>query len=458
VNNRDTIFISHANPEDNDFTRWLALQLARNGYRVWCDLTRLLGGEDFWSDIETTIRERTCKFLYVLSHTSNHRPGTLQELQVAVTVEKQEGFKDFIIPLRVDDLPTGEFNIQLARRNAIKFNQGWASGLQILLEKLDQDNIPRDTNFNPEMVATWWKTQFASECMLINQTEEYLSNVFPIINMPCSLFVHELKYNYHLLSKPSRFPYRRYEGSLISFASATDLEQDFKLSGCISHTIEIPYDDFVQNKNPIRVSANIARNVIIDLLRQSWENSIQDLGMLKYELSGRSVAAYFKNGFFKRNLVNVSGITEEEYHRGIVGYETRKDWEGNILGKRYWHFAIQFKPTFSPSLAFIAISHVLFSYDGEHILDNKGLLHRLRRSKCRDWWNPEWRDKILGTVQWLSREENNIQFKVGSSSVVQVSPKPLVYISDMSFTEPKSKLVVLSDEEDEDGITEEAQS
>jgi hypothetical protein len=35
------VFISHANPEDNDFTRWLALQLAEDGYGVWSDLAKL---------------------------------------------------------------------------------------------------------------------------------------------------------------------------------------------------------------------------------------------------------------------------------------------------------------------------------------------------------------------------------------------------------------------------------
>jgi hypothetical protein len=32
---RDTLLLSHANPEDNEFTLWLALQLANEGYRVW---------------------------------------------------------------------------------------------------------------------------------------------------------------------------------------------------------------------------------------------------------------------------------------------------------------------------------------------------------------------------------------------------------------------------------------
>jgi hypothetical protein len=53
---RDTLLLSHANPEDNEFTLWLALQLANEGYRVWCDLTKLLGGEVFWDNIEEVIK------------------------------------------------------------------------------------------------------------------------------------------------------------------------------------------------------------------------------------------------------------------------------------------------------------------------------------------------------------------------------------------------------------------
>ena len=58
-------------PEDNEFTRWLALQLANEGYGVWCDLTKVLGGERFWDNIEDAIRNRTAKFLFVLSKSSN---------------------------------------------------------------------------------------------------------------------------------------------------------------------------------------------------------------------------------------------------------------------------------------------------------------------------------------------------------------------------------------------------
>src|ERR1700733_3604354 len=87
---RDMLFISHANPEDNDFTRWLALQLAKDGYGVWCDLTKLLGGENFWKDAEGAIRSRTIKFIYILSRTSNEKEGPRNELQIAKNVFRRE--------------------------------------------------------------------------------------------------------------------------------------------------------------------------------------------------------------------------------------------------------------------------------------------------------------------------------------------------------------------------------
>jgi hypothetical protein len=104
--NRNMVFVSHANPEDNAFAKWITLKLATQGYPVWCDLTKLLGGEDFWKDIEGAIRDRTIKFLFVLSKTSNIKPGTLMEIAVARKVGKK--FTDFIIPLRIDDIKSDD--------------------------------------------------------------------------------------------------------------------------------------------------------------------------------------------------------------------------------------------------------------------------------------------------------------------------------------------------------------
>src|SRR5437867_4807640 len=111
---RGTVCLRHWNPEDNGFTRWLALQLGREGYQVWSDLTGLIGGEDFWREAERTIREHTVKFVYVLSRVSNEKPGPLKELHIAETVARQnQDLHDFIVPALIDDLPHAEIIIQL---------------------------------------------------------------------------------------------------------------------------------------------------------------------------------------------------------------------------------------------------------------------------------------------------------------------------------------------------------
>jgi hypothetical protein len=68
---RNKIFISHASPDDKNFTKWLALKLIGLGYEVWCDLLFLDKGADFWIRIEKEIRDSSSKFLVVLSSFSN---------------------------------------------------------------------------------------------------------------------------------------------------------------------------------------------------------------------------------------------------------------------------------------------------------------------------------------------------------------------------------------------------
>lgn len=121
---RNKIFISHATPDDNDFTKWLALKLIGLGYEVWCDILFLEKGVDFWSNIEKEIRENTCKFLIVSSTFSNQREGVLKELAVAAKVKKQLDNEKFIIPLAIDEkLSYDDINIEIVRLNAIDFKK-----------------------------------------------------------------------------------------------------------------------------------------------------------------------------------------------------------------------------------------------------------------------------------------------------------------------------------------------
>jgi hypothetical protein len=106
---RETIFISHSTPEDNDFTIWLSSRLELSGYKIWYDKEGLLGGEKQWEEINNVIRNEACKVLLIYSENIcfNKKPGKLKdginkEIELAESIAKRENLKDFIIPCKIN--------------------------------------------------------------------------------------------------------------------------------------------------------------------------------------------------------------------------------------------------------------------------------------------------------------------------------------------------------------------
>lgn len=48
---RQTVFISHANPADNEAAGWLAAKLSALGYRVWVDVEKFRGAVSIWRQV-----------------------------------------------------------------------------------------------------------------------------------------------------------------------------------------------------------------------------------------------------------------------------------------------------------------------------------------------------------------------------------------------------------------------
>ena len=101
---RDTIFISHANPENNYFAAWLASKLRMLGYKVWVDVKDIQPGQYFNRDFEKAIREDGIRFLAVVSNdyiikSKRDDTGVMNEILCARTMKDIDGF---IIPLHYD--------------------------------------------------------------------------------------------------------------------------------------------------------------------------------------------------------------------------------------------------------------------------------------------------------------------------------------------------------------------
>jgi hypothetical protein len=100
---------------------------------------------------------------------------------------------------------------------------------------------------------------------------------------------------------------------------------------------------------------------------------------------------------------------------------------------------ISAKPLFWQNVFFSVSPHVLFSSDGESIWNDTDKLHKAKMNQCRNWWNPQWRDRIRAVMNYLAEGKDTIPLTLGSADdlVVNVNNFPLQFTSPISLIEEK---------------------
>jgi TIR domain len=105
---RDHVFISYAG-EDGLFVDWLCHKLVSEGYRVWCDRLKLLGGESYPTDIDRAIKDQTFSPLADLSKSTFQKPNPVKDRALALNLGRERG-EDFLISLNLDGLTPTELD------------------------------------------------------------------------------------------------------------------------------------------------------------------------------------------------------------------------------------------------------------------------------------------------------------------------------------------------------------
>lgn len=423
---RNKVFISHATPDDNDFTKWLSLKLIGLGYEVWCDLLELPKGGDFWNNIEKEIRENTCKFLIVLSSISNKRDGVLKELAVATKVKKLLNDDTFVVPLVIDEeLPYDDINIELVRLNATDFKGSWAKGLQDLLEALDKQKIPKNSP-DPDKSNLLYQQIFLQDRNIIEKEEIYDSNWFPIISFP-----DELKFHYYDWRLPNDFDVRkltfpaiRFKKYLCTFA----WEYDF--------TYHLPKTEAYDNKNTIRIptaqilsgehesefiSNSECQRLIVQLINKAFELRMKDKRVTAYPMSNK-VGFWIKKGVLVKDKFNKVQLI------------------GKLKGKN-WHFGISASSKLYPYHVLMVSSHIYFTEDGEKVIESKSIQHAARRKQGKNWWNNDWREKLRAFMKYLSDDEGSFYLEMGSEEKIYISNFPMQFAGQVSYNIPNKKIL-----------------
>jgi TIR domain len=439
---RDTIVLSHAY-EDNQFTCWLALQLARNGYHVWSDLTHLLGGEIFWNNIETLIRQGCVKFIYVLSRNSNRGEGRgfWKELDLADAQSKVNKISDFIIPVSIDDLPSNDYNIYLHTRHVEQFHPCWSDGLETLLAKLEKHKVPRRREFSPKSVTYWWRRWFRNPTQGVeHKPATYLSSWFPIEHLPHKLYIHhcgdsddEKSFTEINWCRPAIV----HGNGIVTFAPASDFISQLEPDHSIGSTEEISVADILDRTvKKSSIDGGQLRKLLSWLLRVVWEQWLVQQPVGIYSLANNAKCAFFLKPPTQDALyAPFIALDGSKSDRALTGYWTRPSKEeGGPRQKHFWHFGVQAHPRLGPEPIYRISTHVIFSDDGTNAWTSAKRMHVSRRRQCKTWYNDTWRDRLLASMTKLAAEgTKSISIPVSSDERVEVSIRPLTFDSPVTF-------------------------
>lgn len=432
---RDTVFIGHATPEDNEFTLWLQSKLINEGYKCECDLSFLLGGEaDYWKNIQDFLTENTIKYILVVSNKTFEKQGVLDEWEHCRSLERPPlNLRDFIIPIKIDDSP---FNarIGLNRRNIIPFDQFWGTGLKRLIKKLVADGVPKQESNNLS-INDWYENVYTNYAGIKeNISDHFFSNWLAIPILPKKIYFYRF-YNEDqataVLNNNIVYPAIQHGTFIVTFQDSLEyfltdkilrIEPVEKITKQCLEALEFYEGDEFPTFHDFR-------RLLVRLLKVCFEMHLENKGLLSYELANKKKCYYFEHKETNKAKGKFA-IQGKEKNIGVTG----KYFDSN------WHYAISFHPLLHPEVCFSLKSHIIFSDNGKDAWVDKKKMHSARRKKGKTMHNKEWRDQLLAFLACIKNiETDQIEILVNNTESIIMPSSTVPFHANFSYTEPNDE-------------------
>lgn len=430
---RDTIFISHATPEENAFTRWLGSKLELAGFKVWFDLDRLKGGDLFWPKIEAAIRHDTFRFLAVVSTVSVTKAGVQDEWALAATVEKS--FPGFVIPIRIDGFDFSQLPITIHRKNVIDFHRGWHHGLASLTDTLDDAQAPRSAVSDPAVIRQWLPEHKDGAILRRESPESLDSTWLRVLSLPPSIETARIlgpQRNIPVTQENRAIPWFQFEDRIVGFAKSADLVELMSKSAMLKEAGAVDTQSFIESGSTMGAQPihwTDVRRRVVNLMRQAWELAMEAKGFGVHEQSGGRRVFYAP-----ASLTGGQGkfVAFEDHD----GRKRRKMLNGRSKARKAnWAYAVGMVPSLDmPCRVELRATVVFFEESGEPI-EAPLRAHRLRRGFCKNWWNEHWRTLQRAFLSLASAGEPEIHLPVGSGRAIVLSSSPIMFESAIGLSD-----------------------
>jgi hypothetical protein len=401
------LFISYA-WEDGALAEWLTLKLTAEGYRVWCDRFKLLGGERWPENVDLAIKTQTFRMIHLLSKYSLHKPNPSKERQLALTISKERN-EEFLIPLNLDDTRSIDLPWQLSDITYIPFHN-WGEGLGQLLKKLESCNAPRALLGEGRGIAA---ETFIPVGAVIKKTEILQSNCLPFEKIPTIIKRFQLSRRLSAIEEQEvgdRWAYYRVDDlRLLAFEQPPIRLPDKVIATPAGGTSWGDVD---------KIDGIRSTNIVSSLLKKSVIKKCIEKGLRLHRVSG---LLYFPRGLLEKDRIK------------YVSYKGRKTWLGVVTERHFskgimrYHLALLFwirRDVLDGFVAQIKIRLHLIDWAGKEI-DPKIALGR-RKKITRNWWNSQWLSRQIALRSFLADGTDSILIGDVPEEQVVLSTVPIL--------------------------------
>jgi hypothetical protein len=402
---RDTLLIDHV-PADHAVATWLARRLSLAGFRIWCNGTAPLAGENMDETVRKLLEMRAIQYLPFVSDASLTDGVFLERCTIASAKE------DFVLPCRTEVISDERMPSRFGKLTPAYFSGSWNVGLERVLVRLSMLGIK--PALDPERGRQIALRDYLPTRVTVAKPEPVYANVFPL-QLPESMLVFDLR---RALTAEETFELRKRwafvelgSSRLIAFTHPPEQVIPAKR---VSRTPEFLWENVDQRDG--KPTVDIAK----ELAWRSLEAVCFEKG-LKF-CNDRKVLYFPKreSGEWTQQIQHVDGRSTTVQLTG----ERTKGW-----GDRASPFLYQLSPRFSPRRDIDGAWNVVVKvYVRVTTPEGDGFegkeIGRRRKIVTKSWWNKQWLARLLGVVQALQTSDGCIECGEGKQAVV-MQAKPL---------------------------------
>lgn len=414
---RTALFISHANPEDNAFARWLGAKLSAMGFEVWADVMRLHGGSDWSRDLENALRHRAVKMLLAASPVATEKQGVRNEIQIATEVGNALKDSEFIIPIR---LAPFQAPFLIAHSQYIDFSKSWATGFIELVELLTTRlRLPRTA---AKSMEAWHAAQSIGAAKLIPRSEYLWSSWLRFIELPRSLryFEPPVGFPVEQFQDPlsHSWPMVPHASGLLTFAAANQQMLPPGVPARIKGEVDTT-SFLAAGWTELNLDTHAARAKFSDLANQAFDRMLQERGLDAYAATSGRLRWWGNIRTYPLGKISFAW-KHRKGRRQLMGQSGKR----NV----HWHYSINGQARTAPLPHFRLYAGLIFTQNGMDALDDPKKMHRLRRSFAK-WRNARWRDMMLAFLWWLSSRRTEIALPISNGEQMRLELPPMTFRS-----------------------------